>query len=389
MNLYKKIALFVCFFVLLLINSFFIYRNPWFDWDIVSYIWNVKYIENKNIEEVQKETYDELKEYLDEWRYKTILWANQYRKDVYNEPEAFLDIMPFYNIKFIYIYTTYFFNKLWLWIIDAILAVSLLSYIAFCVILYFIFKKEIEKYPLLFFVFYLLSFSSPIIIAWRSTTPDMFGAVMLLLWVFLILKKQIIPWIIVLILSLWVRTDNIIFIGVLLFYMKFFAEKSFKIGYFTFIIWSIAALGFYKWINTYFDNFWYWKLYYNSFIEPISYPSTFVPDISLRDVLVIMKDKTALLLWLRDNKPITFFPFYIILAICAYVISVKNKIKISNIYIWLLWASVFTLLFKYSIFPNIQERYFVSYFIIIFIALLKFSLFEDEEQNLSKKKKNS
>ena len=41
----KIIRLFVIYFLLLLLNSIFIFRNPWVDWDIVSYIGNVKYIE--------------------------------------------------------------------------------------------------------------------------------------------------------------------------------------------------------------------------------------------------------------------------------------------------------------------------------------------------------
>jgi hypothetical protein len=370
--------MFACFIVLLIINSIFIFRNPWFDWDIVSYIWNVKYIENKNIEEVHKETYEELENYLDAWRYNIILNANSYRKDVYKEYGAFLDIMPFYNIKFIYIYTIYGINKLWLWIIDSIIAISIISYLIFCSLLFFIFRKELEKYPILFFVLYWLSFSSPILIAWRSTTPDMFWALFLMIWTFLVLKKQVLWWIIILILSLGARTDNIIFIWVLLFYLRFFWDKSIRISTISFIGWSIIALGFYKWINTYFDNFWYVKLYYNSFIEPISYPSTFVPNLVPMDYLVILKDKVAIMLGLRENRPPTFFPFYIILSIVAIIMAQKNKIRLNNIYLWLLLISVFTLLFKFAIFPNIQERYFVFYFIIIFIALTKFMLNVEE-----------
>jgi hypothetical protein len=59
----------------------------------------------------------------------------------------------------------------------------------------------------------------------------------------------------------------------------------------------------------------------------------------------------------------------------------KNKIKINNIYLGLLLISVFTLVFKFAIFPNIQERYFVFYFIIIFVTLVKFALNVDEEKN--------
>lgn len=367
----KLITLYICFFILLLINSVFIFRNPWVDWDIVSYIWNVKYIENKNIEVIHKETYKELREYLDTKRYDIIKWSHQYRKDIFNEPEAFYDIMPFYNIKFIYIYSIYFISKLWLTIIHSVLAISIISYLIFSSLLFFIFKKELENQPLFFFPLYLLTFSSPIIIAARSTTPDMFWSMMLLLWTFLVIRKNIFWWILILILSLWVRTDNIIFIWVLLFYLRFFAWDGHKIDTKSFIIWSIVALWFYKWINTYFHNFWYLKLYYNSFIEPISYPSSFDAVITIKQFLAILKDKIALLLWLRDNKPITFFPFYIIIALISIIYSMKNKVKLNNIYVSLIFISVFTLVFKFAIFPNIQERYFVSYFIIIFIALVK------------------
>jgi hypothetical protein len=377
------LIMFACFFVLLIINSIFIFRNPWFDWDIVSYIWNVKYIENKNIEEVHTQTYEELKNYLDPWRYKIILSANQYRKEVYKDYESFLDIMPFYNIKFIYIYSIYWVHKLWLSIIDSIIAISIFSYLIFCSLLFFIFRKELEKYPILFFALYLLTFSSPILIAWRSTTPDMFWALFLMIWTFLILRKQVIIWIIILIISLGARTDNIIFIWVLLFYLRFFSDKSVRINTATFIIWSIVALWFYKWINTYFDNFWYIKLYYNSFIEPIPYPSTFVAHLVPMDFLIILKDKVAILLGLRENRPVSFFPFYIILSIIAFLLAQKNKIKLDNIYLWLMILSVFTLVFKFAIFPNIQERYFVFYFIIILITLTKFMI-NIEEKELKK-----
>lgn len=380
MKISKLTKIFVCFFILLVINSVFIFRNPWFDWDIVSYIWNVKYIENTNKEQVHKETYDELKNYLDEGRYKIILEANQYRKDVYKETEAFFDIMPFYNIKFIYIWTIYFFTKLWLWIIDAIIAVSILSYLAFSIILFTFFRKEIEKYPVLFFALYLMTFSSPILIAARSTTPDMFWAFLLLAWTFLVIRKNIILWLLVLILSLWVRTDSIIFIGVLMFYLKFFAETDYKINYKTFFIWWFLALAFYKWINTYFSNFGYWTLYYNSFIEPISYPSKFSFDITIMEYFVHLKDKIALLLQLRDNKPITYFPFMIVLSFVAFALWQKNKIKLSNIFFWLLIVSTFTLLFKFAIFPNIQERYFVFHFIITFIVLIKFAFWNEKTE---------
>lgn len=376
----KSIILFICFFVFISINSVFIFRNPWFDWDMVQYVWLVKNIENKDIKQVHKETYDEIKEYLDPGRNKIILQANKYRKEIHKSVEAFVDIMPFYNIKFIYTYSIYFFTKLWLWTINAILAVSILSYLVFCSILYLIFRKEIEENPLFFFPLYLLTFSSPILIAWRSTTPDMFGAMFMLLWTFLIIKRKLLAWIIILILSLWVRTDNIIFIWLLLFYLKFFTEKEYKIDYKTFIISGIIALGFYKWINTFFHNFWYWKLYYNSFIEPIPYPSTFDTQVGLRQVLVIFKDKIATLLALRENKPVTFFPFYVILAWVSFVLALKNKVKMNNIYVGLLIVSTFTLLFKFAIFPNIQERYFIFNFIIIFIALVKLAFGSEKEE---------
>lgn len=381
----RLIKLFIIYFILLLLNSVFIFRNPWVDWDIVSYIGNVKYVENQNIEVIHKETYKELREYLDEKRYDIIKWANQYRKDVFNEPEAFYDIMPFYNIKFIYIYSIYYISKLGLTIIQSVLALSVLSYIVFSSILFFIFSRELSKQPIFVLPLYLLTFSSPIIIAARSTTPDMFGAVLLLIWVFLILKKQAIWWILVLILSLWVRTDNIIFIGVLLFYMKFFAYGEYKINWKVFIWGSILALGFYKGINTYFHNFGYWKLYYNSFIEPISYPSSFDAVVSNKEVYLILKEKIASLIALRDNKPITYFPFMMILAMISVVYSLKNGVKLNNIYIALLLISVFTLVFKFIIFPNIQERYFVSYFVIIFIALIKL-MFQEESDGARRKK---
>jgi hypothetical protein len=51
------------------------------------------------------------------------------------------------------------------------------------------------------------------------------------------------------------------------------------------------------------------------------------------DYLVILKDKVAIMLGLRENRPPTFFPFYIILSIVAIIMAQKNKIRLNNIYL--------------------------------------------------------
>jgi hypothetical protein len=51
------------------------------------------------------------------------------------------------------------------------------------------------------------------------------------------------------------------------------------------------------------------------------------------DFLIILKDKVAILLGLRENRPVSFFPFYIILSIIAFLLAQKNKIKLDNIYL--------------------------------------------------------
>jgi hypothetical protein len=51
------------------------------------------------------------------------------------------------------------------------------------------------------------------------------------------------------------------------------------------------------------------------------------------DFIVILKDKIAILLGLRENRPVSFFPFYMILAFVSGALAFKHKIKINNIYL--------------------------------------------------------
>jgi hypothetical protein len=66
-------------------------------------------------------------------------------------------------------------------IIQSVLAISIISYLVFSSILFVIFREELENNTLYLFPLYLLTFSPPIIIAARSTTPDMFSAMLMIL----------------------------------------------------------------------------------------------------------------------------------------------------------------------------------------------------------------
>lgn len=373
----KIILSFVVFLACILLNSVFIFRNPWYDWDIVCYTWIVKMIDNPNLKEVHKDTYRELRKELPQDRYDVTKMANKYRREVFNNPQTFYDQFPFYTIKFIYSYSIYTIHKfIWISVVNSIIAVSIISYIIVAVLLFVLFIPEINKSVLFIVPLYLFMSFWQMLIWWRSTTPDMIWVLFLFVWTLLVLKKQIIPGLIVLIISLGTRTDNIIYIVFLLWYLKFFASKEYKINYLTFIWFWLLTWVTYKFINMYFDNFWYVKLFYHSFIDQIYHPATDVINVSYHDYFNVFKNKLRVMLSLEWNRPESFLFVYVLMWIIFSVYARTKKIFLDNIYIWIIYLSIATLIVKFILFPNIQERYFIFYFLIIFISIVKI-LFSD------------
>ncbi len=368
----KTIIWFIVFVLLLLVNSIVIFRNPWYDWDIICYTWLVKNIDNPNIVEVHKDTFKEINDKLDDERYAILKQANHYRLEVYNNYETFKDQFPFYNIKFIYTYTIYFIHKItWFTVVNSIVITSIISYLLIWVLLYILFLKEIRKTVLFVFPLYLFMSFWQMIVWWRSTTPDMLWVLFLLIWTMFILRKNIILWLTILVISLWTRTDNIIFIVFLLWYLKFFANDDYKISWKSFFFFWIISFLFYKWINAYFENFWYHKLFYHSFIDQIYHPAKDIVFLTPMEYFEVFKNKLRVLITLDANRPDSFFFLYILIWIIVIIWARLKWIWLKNIYIWLIYLSIVSLTVRFILFPNIQERYFIFYFLIIFISTIK------------------
>jgi len=382
----KTIIWFIVFMLLLIVNSIVIFRNPWYDWDMIIYTWIVKNIDNPNIQEVHLDTFREINDKLDDERYSILKQANHYRLEVYNNYETFKDQFPFYTIKYIYTYTIYSIHKItWLSVVNSIVITSILCYLLVWVLLYILFLPELRKTILFIFPLYLFMSFGQMIVWWRSTTPDMLWVLFLLIWVFLILRKNILLWLTILVISLWTRTDNIIFIVLLLWYLKFFASKEYKIWWMSFLWFGIARALFYKWINAYFENFWYQILFYHSFIDQIYHPAVDKVFLTPVEYFQVFKEKLRVLITLDSNRPESFFFVYILLWIITILIARLKWIWLKNIYVWLIVLSIVSLRVRFILFPNIQERYFIFSFLIIFISFIKL-FFNDFINNTNKQK---
>ncbi len=258
----------------LLLMTLFVLNYPGYNWDILAYIGLSVPADQLEAKIMHQTAYGLMRERLSEEQF-SLLVSTPWALDLFENPENFASFLTMFEIKPLYILIVRILSSFGISPIDALLWLSLLPALLICLLIYD-WLRSLVGAGLSVTIVILFSISSRLFDIARVAFPDALSGLMLLMGIWCLLRRKwIVIGLIIWILSIWVRTTNILYVVpmTLLFYWSDYFQQSISSGtgisnsvklrkYAVCLISSIVS---YFWITWRYDYSW-WVLFYHSFI---------------------------------------------------------------------------------------------------------------------------
>lgn len=340
---------YLLFPILLFLFFFKVAKKPNYNWDVVFYVGTLFNSSDKPIAESRLEminTFEKTK-YID---YDVIYPKTKYGEDVFFIDKVYQEQFAFYDIRVLYNLITKILYNLG---IEPVLAVYINSCIAgfLCVLVTYLFILfKINNTLFAFLIGVLITLQSSFI-NFMTSSPDSLSALMLLLFIISFIEKRFIALIFISLLAIMVRTDNIIFIGLMYLSYSLYHFKNKNIFYRGLGSLILCTILYYI-LNLKYGNAGYRVLYYHTFIENQSYPLSLAKKVSIGR---LFKDYLY-------NLPILIYPLVVIGFVYIFN-SCITKIKSNYLLILLVLNLCITFTIKFLMFPSKDARFLFQYFI--------------------------
>lgn len=365
MKITRLISL-IIFFVITISISIYCLLTPIHNWDIIPYTGSVYSLETADVNLIHSKTYQTLKENTDSGTFLNLTASNSYRKDVYECAECFHQQLQFYKVKPLYIFIVYGIYKSGVPVIHTFRILPVISYIAICLVC-LIWLMSVFKNSVWGIIFSCLLSVSPFLIYLASiTTPDILSAaVVFTSFYFLIHRKNITIFSVLMILSCLIRQDNLltlIFTAVILFIYKGEAyQKNKLIPAVSVIISFILIQIIHQWAGSY-----GWMIYFeHSFNNKILRPAEYTGGFSIYTYLQACKTGLA------QFKFDSFMTEALILAALIYIKKNLLKNYKADFELLVLFSIIAAGTAHIIIYPSAEDRFFAAQYMTVNIIFLK------------------
>lgn len=329
---------------------FFVFNKITYNSDFIAYMGVVNGYDN-NSKKAHEKTFSVLNET------KNIneinLNSKEFIETMSKNEKAFEENLSFYKIRPLYTGLIFVFYKMGIPLILSIKLMTILPIFFLLLVLYFSMKKE-TKNSFISFVFLMFLIFSPLILKIATTTPDSLSSFLLLsLSIAYYYQKNMLLQCFLMILLISTRTDNFIWIFLLLMWDSFshFSMKKIAVNMSVAFLLFIFCYG----INVLAGNGGLWIVYYNTLVNKLIYPLSQTPEFNFKDYF------SGHIFALKY----TFFTFFIIfiITILGYINFKKNPNK--SIYVFNIVATtILSLFLRLILFPAYNSRYMLILFFI-------------------------
>jgi len=294
---------------------------PSLNFDLMLYIASYLSASSDNALELHTLTYSMLRDYAGPDQFKSFVSSGSYAIDLYENSDKFASQVNMYKIKPLYVLVASMLAHAGIHPILAFQLISLISCVLICVILF----SWVGRYAshiksaviVIFFATGSRMFDLP-----RVVIPDTFSALILFAGVWLLVdRRKLFYGLLFCLLSVWVRTTNIVFLVPLYatIIWRIHRNGSLFYGggtYLTAIALAASVIS-YFWINSVYDYSW-WRLFYHTFVSYQSDINSFAEPFSFDLYLNVLAERMPPLFALTPEFAwiSTSFPaFLLILAI--------------------------------------------------------------------------
>jgi hypothetical protein len=344
---------------------FFLIQKKKTYWDAVPYLGAVLAIDEKDNAKIHESTYQLLKENTSIQEQQKLIEGHPFCKSIYDSQYYFAQQLPFFQVKFLYLYTSYIFYKIGVPLYDTLFLVVLIASILIFIIIYNWLKKyHGNGLSLLFSVFLFLCWFN--IRSFIISSPDALAGLFFITAIYFYLEKenQNIAYLFLFLAAL-TRPDYLFFvvcfysIAILLLKVKpsLFATAT------TLVCVTCVLLISY---NYQYDG---WQMFYRSFIDLTVSPQTEAGKFSIDVYLTGLLNgvKVSLNHW----STFLFFLMLMLPFIFLKKLSVAEKI--------IFYSILSSVVIRFLIHPWLEERFvfiYIDIFIIVFLKHIDLSRFK-------------
>lgn len=318
--------------IFLVLLSWYALSFPALNFDLILYIASYLSANSENALELHASTYSVLRDYADPDQFRSLVSSDPYSNDLYEDPEKFASQINMYKIKPLYILVASILAHLGVHPILAFQLISLISCILICMILFSWLNRYVSHIKsaivVIFFAIGSRMFDLP-----RVVVPDTFSALILFAGVWLLVdREKPLLGLLFCLLSVWVRTTNIVFLVPLCATLIWRSQRNGKLFADSGTYYTIAALfsGMvsYFWINSVYGYNW-WRLFYHTFISKQSDINSFAESFSYDLYLNVLAERTPPLFTLTPGIAwiSTSFPAFLLILTISWASMPKRSLK--------------------------------------------------------------
>jgi hypothetical protein len=343
------------FSALLLALTLLAYFVPYYDWDLVAYTGSAIALSERDPGAIQTKAYAALRHELPEDDYADIVSGSDFRRDVSHNADHFRQQLRLYQIRPLYIRLLAALHRSDMGYVNSTRVLSTVAF-AFIGILLFVWARTyVGDWPAAICV-PLLLIAPAIFASARIGSPDELSAFVVLLGTFeLIERERLLLATALLFTSLFLRTDNVIFVFLLLASVGVLGGRTrLRTWAAVFAVISVAIV---ISIN-HVEQSYSWSVLMQNTATPIVNPAEVSSTISAADYLGAVYDMVD---EARESS-VVIFPF--LAAIALFSRASTPKMKRLVVVVLLSWIAHLVL------FPHIEDRYFIAGVGIIGVAAL-------------------
>ena len=345
--------------------GFFIFsiNNPVENWDILGYAGSVASLWETDAVALHRGVYVEFEAYASSAAFQELTQSTSYRQAMFEDPAAFVQQIPYYKIRVAFIMLVALLGKFG---VNAYEAQHLLSAGFGCAGLFLLFlglRHHIHSLLWISVPLFFYHFTHDLLVV-QTGAVDSFGFfwVVLTLLAFVHRSPLLLP---LLALSVLVRTDLILYVG-LMFALVFFTDytKWKVIG-----LWGVVCAGLYLWVNHWAGNYGWQTVFYFVFMTDMeaTHPSEYSQfGVSLQQYWQVLIRPQWVSKWLW----FTLLGLIIACGMYLYRLRKGEGGALVGQYIALGLVAIAYVAVHYILFPVIFMRFFVAQYLVMLLAFM-------------------
>lgn len=336
--------------------------TPFYNWDLVGYIAAVYAYSEDDAQAIHRKTFQELKENLPERAYREITGPSRYRTEIARNPEYLAQQIPAYSVKPAYPALMLLLKKAGIDLVSASVLISKLSYLGIASVLFLWFCATLPPVHSSLITWVIISIPSVLDLA-RFSTPDALSTLLILISLALFMeRRQTEPALVLMVVSLLARPDNLLLVVLMMLYVGIFQKdkRPWAVGC------GVAGIALYLLVTRLSGNYGWQVLFYNTLVQRVLEPETFVPTLSLGDYLRIYLNEAHPDRIFASTKLIYFIPLNALALLIRF-----ERGGWSDLRFQMLVVNSLFMLAHWLVLPSQIDRYLVASYIFILIVLVK------------------